>query len=485
MELIRHALFDGDIALWVDVFAQVLRSWNNELCYRLLRIAKQVSEDSYAKCIVKRWEGKYWLQFGEWDSAIRALQSALDGLPVEMRQQRIYLNLMGELGQAYRWLGNYEQAEQFYKRGLAVSIERDDRSAIAQMRSNLGVVARIQGRINEAVNCFNQSLQYYEEVGDVERQIRSLNNLGVIYKNLSNWERATVCYERAIALTESSDDRRALGVLLANLGNCLYPQGKWDEAHTEYEKALTVFVELGDPTGIIRALNGLGIVCGYKEQWGQAEKYYRQSAEHARGLNDTLGWADALDNLGIALARQGRFEEAEDCYRRSLQLYKSMDHLAGSEHVLNNWGRLWEERGEFTKAIEHYQQCVQIDQQLGAKWDELDARINLARALARDDRGSEARATLDYVIAESQSCGFSDHQAWALKERGDLFLLTGEVDLSLEAYKRALLVATSVNPYLPQQVISAIKKVATSMMQPPDRLTAWLRDVQSEDGGEC
>lgn len=300
------------------------------------------------------------------------------------------------------------------------------------------------------------------------------------YKNLSDWEKSAACYERAIALIGCSDDKRTLGVLLVNLGNCLYPQGKWDEAYTEYERSLAIFVELGDPTGVIRALNGLGITCGYKEQWDQAEKYYRQSAENARELNDTLGWADASDNLGIALVRQGRFEEAEDCYRRSLQLYESMGHLAGSEHVLNNWGRLWEERGGFAKSIEHYQQCIRIDQQLGAKWDELDAQINLARALTKDGRVAEAKTILDYVISESQSCGFPNHQAWALKEQGDLFLVTSEVDMSLKTYNRALLMARSVNPQLPQQIISAIEKAATSMMQPPDELTAWLQDVRAK-----
>lgn len=178
---LHNRYVNGDITLWVDTFLQALRSWNSQLCYRLLQIAKQIAEDSHTKCIVKRWEGKYRLQFGEWDNAIRALQSAMDDLPAEMRREKIYSNLMSELGQAYRWLGDYEQAEQFYRRGLAVSIEQDDRDASAQMRSNLGMVARVQGRVNEAIDYFNQSLQYYERVGDVERQIKSLNNLGIIY----------------------------------------------------------------------------------------------------------------------------------------------------------------------------------------------------------------------------------------------------------------------------------------------------------------
>jgi hypothetical protein len=101
-------------------------------------------------------------------------------------------------------------------------------------------------------------------------------------------------------------------------------------------------------------------------------------------------------------------------------------------------------------------------------------------------RGYGQKSSLGTVPVSSipEDNEFSDMQAWALKEWGDIYLLTGAFDESLEVYESALSVASTVNHHIPQQMLFSIKKTMELMRNLPQEMENWLHQVGIEGGKE-
>ncbi len=226
-----------------------------------------------------------------------------------------------------------------------------------------GIAAQRSGRMDQALTAFRAARDAAPD--DPARH----RNLGVALKNAGAFDEALEAFEAALSL------RPGHGATLANLGSCLI-------AAERHEDALAALATAGaDPD----ALNNLGVALSRLGRHGEAAQAYQ------RALGMRADHLETALNLVDAMAASGRRDEAEALARRIQRAQPR--HV----RVANQLGLLREQAGDFSGAAAALQ----------AAFDAVDPNhalgVNLARVLIRANRGREALAVCDALVATQPS----------------------------------------------------------------------------------
>jgi tetratricopeptide (TPR) repeat protein len=183
-----------------------------------------------------------WLHQGLY-KASTALEGARRHLQraVELYIQAVALraddyDTLVNLSWCYYHMGEYDKAEEFCKKAIAVSDSQ------AAPYTNLGAIYARQGKSYPAISMYRQSLERDGNQGDV------LMSLAAIYDQLGNLKAAMRDYEMAAKLMPNA------AAPLERLGYCHYKNDDYDKAQQYYEAAVAAQPRFA------AARSGLGVV---------------------------------------------------------------------------------------------------------------------------------------------------------------------------------------------------------------------------------
>ena len=100
-----------------------------------------------------------------------------------------------------------KEAEDFFHRSAGIFATTVDRSQLARVYNNLGLVCRSTMRQGEMIQFFNRSLGIFRDASDLIGQRFPLGNLGIVYFEQGEYERAFECFN---ALKDSLGGRADL-----------------------------------------------------------------------------------------------------------------------------------------------------------------------------------------------------------------------------------------------------------------------------------
>ena len=244
-----------------------------------------------------------------------------------VKEDLIAANLANLLGLHFSFVSNYQEAEDYFQKGLAIYEQQYGHNH------------------PETAICFN--------------------HFGILHGARGDFYQARLAYEKVVAIREQvfgiHDPQTA--VALNNLGYILIRQGDYDMAQTYLAKALTISEQIG-ATHIPRTaifVNNLGLALMY------AERYEEAATLMARGLTireDTLGrehpyTAVSLHNLGKLHLAQKNFKQAQTYLEEALTIQKQVlghnhYHTARSLHML---GCLFMAQNDYSQAHPYLEQA--------------------------------------------------------------------------------------------------------------------------------
>jgi tetratricopeptide (TPR) repeat protein len=243
---------------------------------------------------------------------------------------------VGNLGGAYRDLGQAERAIEHHEQALAIQREicaasaersaewRAARRGEGACLGNLGTAYAVLGQIERAIEHLRQALVIDREIGYRRGEGIRLGNLGGAYHDLGQVERAIEQYEQALAITREIGDRAGEGRHVGNLGLAYADLGQVDRAIEHYEQALTIAHEIGDRRNEGVWLGNLGTAYRALGQAERAIKHYRQALTIAREVGDRRNEGPLLGNLGNAYRDLGQAERARECLARALAILEEI-----------------------------------------------------------------------------------------------------------------------------------------------------------------
>ena len=135
---------------------------------------------------------------------------------------------------------------------------------------NLGIAYRNLGQAERAIDHYKQVLAIAREIGDRRSEGNTLGNLGNAYADLGQGECAIDSYEQQLEITREIGDRRGEGSALGNLGNAYVDLGQIERAIDSYEQQLEITREIGDRQG--EALGSWNLGMAYEAQGATARR---------------------------------------------------------------------------------------------------------------------------------------------------------------------------------------------------------------------
>jgi tetratricopeptide (TPR) repeat protein len=179
----------------------------------------------------------------------RAIQFQEQALPItrEIGNRRAEAQVLSNLGNAYNYLRETSPALQFLEQALVIAREIGDRRGEGVLLGNIGNSYDIMGQPHQAIQFHEKALLIHREIGDRRTEAMNLGNVGTAYLNLGEPDRAIQYYKRALLIVREIGDRSGEGIGLWNMSLALDQSGYRAQAVQHAKQSLTILEQIEDP----------------------------------------------------------------------------------------------------------------------------------------------------------------------------------------------------------------------------------------------
>jgi serine/threonine-protein kinase len=392
---------------------------------------------------------------GEQVTARELLDSGAARIDSELADQpELQADMMTLIGDVYRELGLYDEAEQLLER--AISIRRQipgiDPVELSRSLFALGRVFEQRRQPEPARRYFEQALELREPAlgpghPDVARTWSALGLVAAMEGDLSS---ARELHERSVRVFESTlgEGHSDYGMAVNRLAVAIQDQREYPESIPLFERAIEVLASsLGeDHPYTIGAKFNLAHSLRYTGQAERADALYREvipAIERVYGA-DHPNVATVLNNHANLLRDAGRYAEAEAQLRRALEVWKSS---LGPEHpqvawALNNLGLVERLRGDHDAALKYFARSVEIaEAAYGPDHADVATQLkNFAWELHMTGGSRDAIPLFERAIAIRERVYGVDH-SWVgsvVRELGTVYVDLGEFEKAEPLLRRAV-----------------------------------------------
>jgi tetratricopeptide (TPR) repeat protein len=227
---------------------------------------------------------------------------------------------VGNLGSAYRSIGQVLKAIVSYEQALAIEREVGDKSREGPWLSNLGTCYTELGQTRRAIKVVEQALAIEREVGDKLREGAWLGNLGTCYAHLGQTRRAIELYEQALVIDREVGNKYGEGMDLEFLAQVFIDEHRYLEAITRAEESANIGEEIGNPQIGVESNYVLALAHLYLGNVAAA----RAAAEHARQYNVPDYSPKVLALLGVIARRQNDLPAMHEAFTAALTHAESL-----------------------------------------------------------------------------------------------------------------------------------------------------------------
>jgi len=323
-----------------------------------------------------------------------AMRSLLAGGVLSDSSALVALATAGRLARAYAvaWEDSFfiRQVARF----RALSSPDRQASLAADSIRRAGVSALGSRGPGAAIAEHRESLRRFEALADTAGMAAALASLGTALRVAQEYDSAAAYLARSSEFAERVRDYATLGTAIHQLGAVSEQRGEFERATELFTRARSLRERIGDLRAVASVDMSLAIVADGRGDLPAARRAYEASlaAIRAAGSDDSTR---VLYNLGNVAMRAGNFAEAETRMGQALTTARKRGDRGMEQSVLTNLGYLHIRRGAYPAAVAALQEAVEVVEETGPVTDEIEVRLALAQALARDGALSNARAEAD------------------------------------------------------------------------------------------
>ena len=252
--------------------------------------------------------------------------------------------------------GQLGQAEQTYERALTYLQNQPEtewiRTNIAAVYHQLGNIAHRRGQLDDAEDWYRKALAVKEELGDRSAILSDYHQLGMNALARRRMDEAEDWYRKALTIREELGDRLGMAGTYHELGNTAHRRGQLDDAEGWYRKALTIFGELRYRPHMAMTYHQLGMTAQDRGRLDEAEDWYRKALTIDEELRDRPGMAMTYHQLGVTALARRRLDDAEGWYRKALTIFEELRDRPGMALTYTHLGLLAEAQDQVPVALE-------------------------------------------------------------------------------------------------------------------------------------
>lgn len=346
---------------------QALRVWRTELenIEQALDTALQSGETAWLLPIATRLWG--YLSKTSAFYMMRARYEQLLAVAQSLGAAELLLQAQLGLGNAYRWLDQYEDAKAVLERALVASRGLGDRQAEAASMALLGTTCHLQGDLLGSAELHSQALALRREAGDRYGEAASVSSLGVVCFSQGDYVAAGELYAQALAIRREIGDRHGEASSVANLGNVHYLQGDYERAAGQFAQALAIRREIGDRHGEAASLGHLGNIHCSHHDYARAEQMYKEAIGIRREIGDRHGEASSTASLGVIHYLKGENQRAAELHCQALAIRRELGDPQEEAYSLASLGNVRLAQGDCAGAGSLFAEALRNFREVGDK----------------------------------------------------------------------------------------------------------------------
>ncbi|MFW5946105.1 MAG: BREX system ATP-binding domain-containing protein [Candidatus Natronoplasma sp.] len=313
--------------------------------------------------IYKRIAESYYEQ-GDWESALKYIE---EGLSVASEQTPEECDLLSLKGMIQIQKGDYDKAEEIFKREKEVAEEIGAKEKMGQVYHDLGSTALRKGKIDNSISKLQKAIEIKEDNDDLLGLQKSYNNIGIAYADKANFRKAEKYYRNSLEVCKEVGDKSGTSASLNNLGTIQMKKGDLSETIDTFEKSFDISDKLGDKHGKAISLSNLANIYQVLGDFSSAEEALEKSREIAEDLKTKNLIATTQTIRGTLQKKRGDLESAieqfKECYRVSEEIGNQMNLSLSLLEI----GEIEILRGNYEEAKEKMLEAERISDRLGAK----------------------------------------------------------------------------------------------------------------------
>jgi len=300
------------------------------------------------------------------------------------------LDLWHRKGNVHDLTGQWQQAEDIFRRNISRAKEFRKKDMEAQSSNALGWVLHRQGQDEEAEALFIGSRDIYMASGDLMGLAKTYGFMGGVCYHQGRYAEALELYGKQLELSERSGDPAGTCVSYNNLGNVVGEQGDLNQAYEYYEKALTIAEKIGDTLRQATIIGNIGVIYMTRGDYVSAEEWLLRQGRLSEKAGDKYSLAATYANLAGIYLLTGRFEPGLIQIEKKAELSKEMGDMRGLAVALDYKALVLKNRGDMTGAEDHYLRAIEIGRQCNMKYYLCGFLFNLAQLYYELSRHDEA-----------------------------------------------------------------------------------------------
>lgn len=235
----------------------------------------------------------------------------------------------GNLGTAYRVIGQVQKAISCYEQALKLDRKNKNRQGEGAWLGSLGNCYSDLGQTTQAIDYYGQSLAIAYETGDRKVEASSLGNLGSCYADMGQTERAIEYYKQSLDVARKIGHRPYEAAHLGNLAEELINEKHYDEAIRNADESLKIAEEINSAS--LRSYNNghLALARLYEGNLSGA----RAAAEAARQYDEPGNNYNILALLGLIALRQEDVAGAREAFTEAVTQAETMLMYSAQNYV--------------------------------------------------------------------------------------------------------------------------------------------------------
>jgi adenylate cyclase len=413
---------------------------------------------------------------------------------------KIQANTLNYIGMAYKNLGDYDTALNYFKDSLEIWEQIDnakivslsDKKDMALSMHNMGAASWRVGNYDPALKYCLNSLKIYEEIGDQKGIADSLHHIGIVNDLLGNYDTALKYHFQALKIREEIDDKAGIADSFNNIGIIYSFTDKLDEALTYYLKSLKIREELDDKKGIAKNLNNIGSVYKDLNNTDKALEYYYKSLETWNTIGDKYEIANVSNNIGQFYIVTQNYAKAHIYLKRGLKVARQIEAKELIRENYEFFSDLYLEMADYQKALKYYKLSSEVRQSLYTEESrkiiadmqtkyETDKKEKAIQLLQKDNDIKQLRLNKEKILRNSLLGGFLFvfilafvmYNLYRLKKKANSELEQANKLITLEKEKADQLLLN----ILPARVANDLKETGKTEPESFENVTVYFSDI--------
>ncbi len=268
--------------------------------------------------------------------------------------------------------GNTITAREILDRGAEkISAELGDQPVVqARLERTIGDVYRELGLYADAQPLLERAVTLDRQNGDDADLAIGLERLGTLYRQQGNYDRAEPLLRRAVELGRRGlpRDSQQLATALDQLGGLYLVVGRYADAEPPLREALSLRTELfGDSSAAVAvSLDHLYGLYWSQRRFADARPYIERAVAIREKVlpPNSPDIAAGMNNLGILYFMEGKYEAAQRAYERARDIYDAVSPDDPSRlMVLNNLAEVYEKNGRLDEAEQVFRDVLRMKEQ--------------------------------------------------------------------------------------------------------------------------